>query len=158
LSFFQKLRILRHPNILKFLECETTPDVITMVTEPVAPLLRTLKEMSLEGVVMGWRGVGAGLSFLHDKVGMSHNNVWPGCVYVNTLDSQWKVGGLETAARHKDISTTVRIVCACVLGCVKKKKKKMKSTACLKRSVRFTTALRFDWCKYVISAFWHTTH
>ena len=86
-----------------------------MVTEPVVPLHCTLKEMSLDGIVMGWRGVGAGLSFLHDRAGMSHNNVWPGCVYVNTMDSQWKVGGLEAAARHKDISAAVRIfVCVCV--------------------------------------------
>ena len=56
---------------------------------------------------MGWRCVGAGLSFLHDNVGMSHNNLSLGCVYVNTMDSHWKVGGLEIAAKYKDINSKV---------------------------------------------------
>ena len=106
--FLQSLRVLRHPNILKFLACEATLDGVTVVTEPVLPLFRTLKEMSLEGVVVGWRCVGAGLRFLHDKVGMSHNNVWAGCIYVNVLDSHWKVGGLEAAAKLKDINARVK--------------------------------------------------
>lgn len=39
-----------------------------MVTEPVAPVSRVLEHMCVEGLVMGWRGVALGLSFLHDKV------------------------------------------------------------------------------------------
>lgn len=64
----QHLRLLRHPNILKFLSCEVSHDYIAMVTEPVAPVSRVLEHMCVEGLVMGWRGVALGLSFLHDKV------------------------------------------------------------------------------------------
>lgn len=101
------MRVLRHPNLLKFLDCGIEPDLITLITEPVVPLLRTLQDMSMEGVVMGWRGVGSGLSFLHGKACLSHNNLNMSCVYVNTQDSQWKIGGMEAAARHKDINSEV---------------------------------------------------
>ena len=64
----QHLRLLRHPNILKFLSCELSRDYITMATEPVIPLNQLLEKMCMEGLVMGWRGVAQGLIFLHDKV------------------------------------------------------------------------------------------
>lgn len=64
----QHLRLLRHPNILKFLSCELSRDCITMATEPVIPLNQLLEKMCMEGLVMGWRGVAQGLIFLHDKV------------------------------------------------------------------------------------------
>lgn len=107
---FQHLRVLRHPNLLKFLDSEMSHEGIMLVTEPVVPLLHMLKDASVEAVVVGWRGVGAGLSFLHDKAGLSHNNLNRSCVYVNTLDSQWKVGGMEAAARHKDINAKVLLL------------------------------------------------
>ena len=67
-SPLQHLRLLRHPNILKFLSCELSHDYITMATEPVIPLNQLLERMCMEGLVMGWRGVAQGLIFLHDKV------------------------------------------------------------------------------------------
>ena len=67
-SPLQHLRLLRHPNILKFLSCELSHDHITMATEPVIPLNQLLERMCMEGLVMGWRGVAQGLIFLHDKV------------------------------------------------------------------------------------------
>ncbi len=57
---------------------------------------------------MGWRGVANGLGFLHDKAGISHNNLDVACVYVNVVDSQWKVGGFEAAYRHRDMTPSVR--------------------------------------------------
>ena len=39
-----------------------------MVTEPVVPLCRVLASLCLEGMVIGWREIAQGLSFLHSKV------------------------------------------------------------------------------------------
>ena len=47
------------------------------------------------------------LDFLHGKAKISHNNVSEECVYVSTVDSQWKLGGLETARHFKKIDTSV---------------------------------------------------
>ncbi len=83
---------------------------ITMVTEPVLPLLSVLSDTSVECVVMGWRGVASGLTFLHTKVGLSHNNLSMLCVYVSTGNSQWKIGGLELAVKHSCIDTKVSVL------------------------------------------------
>ena len=64
----QHLRVLRHPNILKFLKCDLTPDYIVMITEPVVPLCRVLEGLCVEGMVIGWRELAQGLIFLHSKV------------------------------------------------------------------------------------------
>ncbi len=59
---------------------------------------------------MGWRGVASGLQFLHEKACLSHNNLSVCCVYVNVLDSQWKLGGFEAASRQPAINTTVSVL------------------------------------------------
>ena len=87
-----------------------TEDSIYLFTEPLVPILRTLQDVGIESVVMGCKGVGTGLDFLHRKVGLSHNNVNVGCVYVNVTDSQWKLGGFEAAASHKTMDTKVSSV------------------------------------------------
>ena len=53
----QHLRLLRHPNVVKFLGTQESYDQLMIVTEPVIPVSRVLEEMSVEGLVMGWRGV-----------------------------------------------------------------------------------------------------
>lgn len=85
-----------------------------MVTEPVILVGSVLVETSMECVVMGFRGVANGLEFLHTKAGLSHNNLSMLSVYVSTLDSQWKIGGFETAIHHKKIDAKV---CVCVSEC-----------------------------------------
>ena len=105
----QHLLLLRHPNIIKYLDSEMSDDQIVMVTEPVVPLPLALQDTNMDTAVMGWRGVASGLDFLHRKAGLSHNNLHVGCVYVNMVDGQWKVGGFEAAARLKEISPMVRV-------------------------------------------------
>ncbi len=78
-----------------------------MVTEPVVPLCKILEEACVEGMVIGWRGVSEGLTFLHEKAGISHNNLSGECVYVSTVTSQWKIGGFEAAQKHKNIDSQV---------------------------------------------------
>lgn len=78
-----------------------------MVTEPVVPLSSALEDVCVEGLVIGWRGVSQALTFLHEKVGISHNNLSSECVYVSTVNSQWKIGGFEAAQKHKKIDAQV---------------------------------------------------
>lgn len=84
-------------------------DHIVMMTEPVLPVLRTLEDANMDTVVMGWRGVAAGLDFLHKKAWLSHNNLHVRCVYMNVVDGLWKLGGFEAAARQKEINDTVSL-------------------------------------------------
>lgn len=93
-------------------------DTITMVTEPVFPVLYVLSDASVECVVMGWRGLANGLTFLHTKAGLSHNNLSLMCVYASTGNSQWKVGGLELAIKHSRIDHKVRSLAADILASI----------------------------------------
>ena len=70
--------------------------------------------MSVEGLVMGWRGVVCALDFLHGKAKISHNNLNEECVNVSTVDSQWKVGGFEAAHHFKKIDSAVSYNCVMV--------------------------------------------
>lgn len=107
-NFLQQLRLLRHPNIIKYLDSEMSHDQIVLITEPLIPVFQVLEGTSIDAVVMGWRGVAAGLDFLHKKAGLSHNNLSSDCVFVNVLDGRWKLGGFEASSRHKAIDTMVR--------------------------------------------------
>ena len=95
--------------MIKFLGSDLSHNHIVLFTEPLVPVLSTLTggAATAEGVVMGWRGVASGLQFLHEKACLSHNNLRMGCVYVNVLDSQWKLGGFEAAARQPDMNAAV---------------------------------------------------
>ena len=64
----QHLRLLRHPNIVRYLDSETTPEFISIKTEIVVPLSSTLEDQHWEGLVRGWRDVAHGLEFLHYRV------------------------------------------------------------------------------------------
>ena len=88
-----------------------------MVTEPVVPLQHALEGICVEGLVIGWRGVAEGLGFLHSKASLSHNNVSSECVFVSTVNSQWKIGGFEAAQKHSRIDSQV-CVCVCTSVCV----------------------------------------
>ena len=101
------MRLLHHPNIVKFLDTQQSSDQLMIVTEPDIPVVQVLEGMSVEGLVMGWRGVAYALDCLHGKAKISHNNVSEECVYVSTVDSQWKLGGFETVRHFKKIDTSV---------------------------------------------------
>ncbi len=65
---FQHLKVLRHPNILRFLGWTKSVEGHRLVTEPVKPLETCLDTMSAYEVVSGIYDIMQALSFLHDKV------------------------------------------------------------------------------------------
>lgn len=86
-----------------------------MVTEPVLPVNVALVNTSVESLIMGFRGVATGLDFLHTKAGLSHNNLSMLSVYVSTADSQWKIGGFESACLHTKIDAKVCCLHVCTV-------------------------------------------
>ncbi len=66
--FFQHLKVLRHPNILRFLGWTKSVEGHRLVTEPVKPLETCLDTMSSYEVISGIYDIMQALSFLHDKV------------------------------------------------------------------------------------------
>ncbi|XP_006101614.1 N-terminal kinase-like protein isoform X1 [Myotis lucifugus] len=97
---FKRLKTLRHPNILAFIDGLETDKCVHVVTEAVTPLgvhLRTRaeaggpKELELS---WGLHQIVKALSFLVNDCSLVHNNVCMAAVFVDRA-GEWKLGGLD---------------------------------------------------------------
>ncbi|BGP37790.1 Nuclear aminoacylation-dependent tRNA export pathway component [Rhodotorula kratochvilovae] len=95
---FRKLRALRHPNILKFLDGAETDSAIWFVTEPVSPLALELDGTSEESKVYGLLHVSTALAFLNRDGQSVHGGLRTTSVWV-TPGGEWKLGGMEILTR-----------------------------------------------------------
>lgn len=97
---FKRIKTLRHPNILTFLDGIETEKVIYIATEPVTPLETYLKESSSEGaqnelaISWGLHQIVKGLSFLINDCNLVHNNVCISSIFVDPA-GEWKLGGVD---------------------------------------------------------------
>jgi len=97
LGAIKRLRTLRHPNVLTFIDSLETDKFIYMVTEPVKPLSVHLK--NFEGnhdfeTSWGLHQIAKGLGFLINSVNLIHNNVCMASMFVNPA-GEWKLGGVD---------------------------------------------------------------
>ncbi|GAA5904553.1 hypothetical protein JCM8208_004814 [Rhodotorula glutinis] len=97
---FRKLRALRHPNILKFLDGAETDSSVWFVTEPVTSLALDLDDGSAseESKVYGLLHVSTALAFLNRDGQSVHGGLRPTSVWV-TPGGEWKLGGMEVVTR-----------------------------------------------------------
>ena len=68
LFVFKRLRVLRHPNVLKFLSSYASQETIYLLTELASPLDVFIKALGQIEAIKGLRDVATGLQFLHEKV------------------------------------------------------------------------------------------
>ncbi|KAJ2845546.1 Nuclear aminoacylation-dependent tRNA export pathway component, partial [Coemansia brasiliensis] len=104
----KRMRTLRHPNILRYLEGVETADAIYIATEPVVPLVMELgieRDGSDELIKWGLFKVAEALKFINEDCKLVHGNVAATSVFV-TRAGEWRVSGLELAdvAGSKDNS------------------------------------------------------
>lgn len=95
----KRLKTLRHPNILQYVDSLETDKVIYLVTEYVEPLVTDLElprkdEEKRLAASWGLYQVTKGLGFLTGDCGLSHNNICSASVFVNRA-GEWKIGGVE---------------------------------------------------------------
>uniref|UniRef100_A0A182W601 N-terminal kinase-like protein n=1 Tax=Anopheles minimus TaxID=112268 RepID=A0A182W601_9DIPT len=96
----KRLKTLRHPSILQFLDSLETDKVLYVATEPVEPLGTHIGKLAAEGpqrdLYLAWGifQITRALSFLNNDGNLRHNNVSVWSVFVNT-SGEWKLGGLE---------------------------------------------------------------
>ncbi|GAA5968011.1 hypothetical protein JCM11641_003698 [Rhodosporidiobolus odoratus] len=100
----RKLRALRHPNILKFLDGSESDNQIWIVTEPVTPLSSALQGapgspgMSEEAKVYGLLHICTALGFLNKDGQSVYGGLRTSSVWV-TPGGEWKLGGMEVCSR-----------------------------------------------------------
>ncbi|PIK61493.1 putative N-terminal kinase-like protein [Apostichopus japonicus] len=92
----KRIKTLRHPNFLTYVDGLETENVIYVVTEPATTLQAYLdKEQSSDAVISwGLHQVVKGLSFLHNDCKLKHNNVNISSIFVNPA-GEWKLGGVD---------------------------------------------------------------
>lgn len=96
----KRLKTLRHPSILTYLDSFESDKVVYLVTEHIDPLSTHLEKLPLEEpqkelyVAWGIFQITRALSFLNNDGSLRHNNVNIWSVYVNT-SGEWKLGGVE---------------------------------------------------------------
>ncbi|XP_033736298.1 N-terminal kinase-like protein isoform X2 [Pecten maximus] len=96
----KRIKTLRHPNILTFLDGIETEKVIYFATEPVVPLETYLKDNESLGdqnslaISWGLHQIVKGLSFLVNDCNLIHNNVCMASVFVDPA-GEWKLAGVD---------------------------------------------------------------
>lgn len=101
----RKLRTLRHPSILKFLDGTETDTAVWIITEHVRSLAVALNErgggLSEESKIYGLLHLVTALSFLTRDGGCIHGNVRNEAIWI-TSGGEWKLGGMEVCTKKDD--------------------------------------------------------
>ncbi|XP_026314838.1 N-terminal kinase-like protein isoform X1 [Hyposmocoma kahamanoa] len=101
----KKLKTMRHPSLLHYLDSCETEKFLYVATEYVEPLTTHIEDMKMEGqqrdLFLAWGifQITRALSFLNNDGNMKHNNVCLYSVFV-TLAGEWKLGGFEFLTSH----------------------------------------------------------
>lgn len=98
----KRIKTLRHPSILKYVDSCETEKSICFVTEEVIPLAEYLERASSSftneqkefSIAYGLLNVAKGLNFINSDCQLNHNNINIHSIFVNT-SGVWKIGGLE---------------------------------------------------------------
>jgi SCY1-like protein 1 len=119
----KKLRALRHPDILKFIDGTETDSAVYIVTEPVVSLCSRIgregdiKPNSPSAIETGtgeeWRIWGlskvvSALGFINDSGTSTHGNVRLASVFV-TPGGEWRLGGFEVLSSPKDVLPVIYV-------------------------------------------------
>ncbi|ESO10592.1 hypothetical protein HELRODRAFT_72072 [Helobdella robusta] len=99
---FKRVKTLRHPNFIIYLDGLETEKSCYIVTEPITPLITYLDEQlndekgPVQQLVISWglHQLAKGLSFLINDCNLVHNNVNLSSVFVDQA-GEWKLGGME---------------------------------------------------------------
>lgn len=118
---FRKLRALRHPNILKFLDGSESDSAIWIITEPVQSLATLLDSPGTtsapadESKVYGLLHVSSALSFLNREGQSVHGGLRTTTVWV-TPGGEWKLGGMELCSRLDEPDAVMWVSRRCPAG------------------------------------------
>ncbi|KAL6480467.1 hypothetical protein MHYP_G00115000 [Metynnis hypsauchen] len=97
---FKRMKTLRHPNILSYVDGLETDKSLYLVTEPITPLAAHLKARAEGGgsgeleISWGLHQIVKALSFLVNDCHLLHNNLGMWAIFVDRA-GEWKLGGLD---------------------------------------------------------------
>ncbi|KAA1077660.1 hypothetical protein PGT21_015179 [Puccinia graminis f. sp. tritici] len=103
----KKLRSLRHPDILKFIDGTETDSAVYIITEKVSSLsvkldqLKMSDQTAVEWKIWGLSRIVATLKFLNGPGASTHGNLRLTSVFI-TQSGEWKLSGFEVLSSPKD--------------------------------------------------------
>ncbi|KAG0700943.1 armadillo-type protein [Suillus ampliporus] len=104
----RRLRTIRHPDVLRFIDVVESDSAICIMTERVRPLPLALSQSSSnvqrereDWLIWGLHRISVALAFLNDSASSTHGNVRPNAIFI-TPSGEWKLGGFEVLSNPKD--------------------------------------------------------
>ncbi|KAH7923423.1 ARM repeat-containing protein [Leucogyrophana mollusca] len=104
----RKLRTIRHPDVLKFMDVVETDSVIYIMTERVRPLPAALQTWSAKNaqeredwLLWGLHRVSVALAFVNESCASTHGNIGTNAIFISP-SGEWKLGGFEVLSNPKD--------------------------------------------------------
>ncbi|XP_054264918.1 N-terminal kinase-like protein isoform X2 [Macrosteles quadrilineatus] len=109
-SAVKRLKTLRHPSVLTYLDSIESDKVLYLATEYVEPLQHHLNahDDQQRELYLGWGifQITRALSFLNNDGNLRHNNVNIWAVFVNNA-GEWKLGGFEYLSSDLELPVKV---------------------------------------------------
>ncbi|EKM53988.1 uncharacterized protein PHACADRAFT_96310 [Phanerochaete carnosa HHB-10118-sp] len=104
----RKLRTVRHPDVLKFLDAVETDTTVYIMTERVRPLAPAIQERASKSaqekedwLLWGIHRISVSLAFVNESCTSTHGNVRVDSVFISP-SGEWKLGGFEVLSSPKD--------------------------------------------------------
>ncbi|KAG7090905.1 hypothetical protein E1B28_009982 [Marasmius oreades] len=104
----RKLRTIRHPDVLKFMDVVETDTTIHIMTERVRPLQSALQLWTSKSVrekedwlLWGLHRISVALAFINESCFSTHGAVQVGSVFLSP-SGEWKLGGFELLSNPKE--------------------------------------------------------
>ncbi|GAV00815.1 hypothetical protein RvY_11611 [Ramazzottius varieornatus] len=93
----KRLKTMRHPNILTYVDGLETDKLVYMVTESAVPVMEYVQKCTKKNdnlLAWGLLHIAKALSFLNETASLAHHNVSVNSVFVSKA-GEWKLGGLD---------------------------------------------------------------
>ncbi|KAI8581579.1 hypothetical protein K450DRAFT_232004 [Umbelopsis ramanniana AG] len=104
---YKKMRTLRHPDLLRFLDGVENDQAIMIVTDAVEPLSDQLKQNADKNLTLwGLYKIASAIKFINNDCGMVHGNVRISSIFTNKA-GEWKLGGFELLDSMKEESPMI---------------------------------------------------
>ncbi|KAF9242051.1 hypothetical protein BU15DRAFT_44386 [Melanogaster broomeanus] len=104
----RKLRTIRHPDVLKFMDVVESDSAILIMTERVRPLPAALQAWASKGqqeredwLLWGLHRISVALAFINDSAASTHGNIRPNAIFISP-SGEWKLGGFEVLSNPND--------------------------------------------------------
>ncbi|KAG9291592.1 hypothetical protein G9A89_022011 [Geosiphon pyriformis] len=99
---FKKMRTIRHPDLLRYIDGVETDSYIYIVTDHVSPLKKQSASLSDSNLKLwGLYKIANALKFLNNDCSMIHGNVHISSIFTNKA-GEWKLGGFELMSSSKE--------------------------------------------------------